>query len=69
MTIHTSPISRLLPLAGAVAAAVLLSACGGSNSNAASGDTAGSNIITAYNSEPQNPLIPGNTNEIGRAHV
>ena len=28
MTIHTSPISRLLPLAGAVAAAVLLSACG-----------------------------------------
>ena len=42
-----------------------LSACGGSNSNAASGDTAGSNIITAYNSEPQNPLIPGNTNETG----
>ena len=39
--------------------------CGGSNSNAASGDTAGSNIITAYNSEPQNPLIPGNTNETG----
>ena len=28
MTIHTSPISRLLPLTGAIAAAVLLSACG-----------------------------------------
>ena len=47
----------------ACSVAMLLSACGGSNSNAASGDTAGSNIITAYNSEPQNPLIPGNTNE------
>eukprot|EP01034_Spumella_vulgaris_P015295 gene15295-19532_t len=28
MTVHTSPISRLLPLTGAIAAAVLLSACG-----------------------------------------
>ncbi|MDU4243504.1 MAG: ABC transporter substrate-binding protein, partial [Bifidobacterium longum] len=45
----------------ACSVAMLLSACGSSNSNAASGDTAGSNIITAYNSEPQNPLIPGNT--------
>lgn len=49
----------------ACSVAMLLSACGGSNSNAASGDTAGSNIITAYNSEPQNPLIPGSTNETG----
>ena len=32
----------------ACSVAMLLSACGGSNSNAASGDTAGSNIITAY---------------------
>ena len=39
----------------ACSVAMLLSACGGSNSNAASGDTAGSNIITAY--------------KIGRAHV
>ena len=53
----------------ACSVAMLLSACGGSNSNAASGDTAGSNIITAYNSEPQNPLIPGNTNETGRPAV
>lgn len=49
----------------ACSVAMLLSACGGSNSNAASGNTAGSNIITAYNSEPQNPLIPGSTNETG----
>ncbi|MBT1164111.1 peptide ABC transporter substrate-binding protein [Bifidobacterium felsineum] len=44
--------------------AMLLSACGGSSSNTAS-STAGANIITAYNSEPQNPLIPSNTNETG----
>ena len=46
--------------------AMLLSACGGSSAdNAADGNTAGSNVITAYASEPQNPLIPGNTNETG----
>ncbi|TPF94655.1 ABC transporter substrate-binding protein [Bifidobacterium sp. UTBIF-78] len=50
----------------ACSVAMLLSACGGStNNNAASGDTAGANIIYAYNSEPQNPLIPSNTNETG----
>lgn len=45
--------------------AMLLSACGGSSNSNASGDTAGANIIYAYNSEPQNPLIPSNTNETG----
>ena len=49
--------------AAACAFGMLLSGCGSSNS----GDTAaeGANIITAYNSEPQHPLIPGNTNETG----
>jgi oligopeptide transport system substrate-binding protein len=46
--------------------AMLLSACGGSGSdNAGDGATSGSNVITAYASEPQNPLVPGNTNETG----
>lgn len=45
--------------------AMLLSACGGSSNSNAAGDTAGANIIYAYNSEPQNPLIPSNTNETG----
>ena len=42
---------------------MMLSGCGSSNGS----DTAaeGANIITAYNSEPQHPLIPGNTNETG----
>ncbi|ETY72161.1 peptide ABC transporter substrate-binding protein [Bifidobacterium moukalabense] len=47
--------------AAACALGMLLSGCGASNDAASSGD----NIITAYNSEPQNPLIPGNTNETG----
>ena len=49
--------------AAACAFGMLLSGCGSSNG----GSTAdkGSNVITAYDSEPQNPLIPGNTNETG----
>ena len=45
--------------AAACAFGMLLSGCGSSNGS----DTAaeGANIITAYNSEPQNPLIPGST--------
>ncbi|PLS28614.1 peptide ABC transporter substrate-binding protein [Bifidobacterium parmae] len=54
---------KAFAIAAAVCAvATMLGGCGSSNSasTAASG-----NIITAYNSEPQNPLIPGNTNETG----
>mgnify|MGYP005956855341 CR=1 FL=1 len=49
--------------AAACAFGMLLSGCGSSNGS----DTAaeGANIITAYNSEPQNPLIPGDCNETG----
>ena len=36
--------------------------CGSSTSGNA---TEGSNVITAFDSEPQNGLIPGNTNETG----
>ena len=47
--------------AAACALGMLLSGCGASNDAASDGG----NIITAYNSEPRNPLIPGNTNETG----
>ena len=47
--------------AAACALGMLLSGCGASNDAVSDGG----NIITAYNSEPQNPLIPGNTNETG----
>lgn len=47
----------------AAAACVLGMALGGCGSST-SGDAAkGSNVITAFDSEPQNSLIPGNTNE------
>ena len=49
----------------AAAACVLGMALGGCGSST-SGDAAkGSNVITAFDSEPQNSLIPGNTNETG----
>lgn len=51
-------------VAAAAAFGMLLSGCGsgGSSSNADSN-------ITAYGSEPQNPLIPGNTNETGGGQI
>lgn len=54
----------------ACSAAMLLSACGGSNgsSKGASGN-GGKDIVSIVNSEPQNPLIPGNTNETGGGKV
>ncbi|MDO4913143.1 MAG: ABC transporter substrate-binding protein [Bifidobacteriaceae bacterium] len=46
--------------AAACSFALLLSGCGSSNSSSSSSDSA---VITASNTEPQNSLIPGNTNE------
>lgn len=42
--------------AAACAFGMLLSGCGSSNGDSTADK--GSNVITAYNSEPQNPLIP-----------
>ena len=49
--------------AAACAFGMLLSGCGSSNGDSTADK--GSNVITAYNSEPQNPLIPGDCNETG----
>lgn len=51
--------------AAACAFGMLLSGCGSSNGDSTADK--GSNVITAYNSEPQNPLIPGDCNETGAA--
>lgn len=51
-------------VAAAAALTMMLGACGSSSEAGSSSDA---NIITAYNSEPQNPLVPGNTNETGGA--
>ncbi|WP_103063354.1 peptide ABC transporter substrate-binding protein [Actinomyces qiguomingii] len=52
---------------GAASTAVLLSlaACGSNNSD----DSAASNSVLAYGTEPQNPLIPSNTNEVGGGRI
>ena len=49
--------------AAACAFGMLLSGCGSSNGDSTADK--GSNVVTAYNSEPQNPLIPGDCNETG----
>ena len=49
----------------AAAACVLGMRLGGCGSSTSGNATEGSNVITAFDSEPQNGLIPGNTNETG----
>src|SRR5699024_364313 len=47
--------------------ALALTACGGGGDNG--GDADGEMIINAHNVEPQNPLVPTNTNEAGGGHI
>ena len=57
--------------AGAASLALVLSACGGTTTpttpTAAAGG--GGGTIIAYGSEPQNPLLPANTNETGGGRI
>ncbi|TCD54705.1 ABC transporter substrate-binding protein [Alloscardovia theropitheci] len=57
-------------ITAAVAAAVLaLGACGAGNNNSSSNSASTDAVITAYGSEPENTLIPANTNENGGGRV
>ncbi|MFL6096943.1 MAG: ABC transporter substrate-binding protein, partial [Blastococcus sp.] len=60
-------------LAAAAAAALLLTACssnsGSSSSSSSEGSAGGHGIVTAWSSEPQNPLVPSNTNETGGSKI
>ncbi|MBI8988413.1 peptide ABC transporter substrate-binding protein [Corynebacterium meridianum] len=55
----------------AAALAVSVSACSSDSEggSGASGGSGGSNYITAWGSEPQNPLVPQNTNETGGGRI
>lgn len=53
----------------ALAAAGSLALAGCSSSGGGSGDSASGSIITTNGSEPQNPLIPTNTNEVGGGKI
>ncbi|MCZ2404512.1 ABC transporter substrate-binding protein [Paenarthrobacter sp. Z7-10] len=61
-----SRTSKALGVAAVVAMA--LTACGGGDSTAKDNGSSGagnpSKVITAYGGEPQNPLLPANTNEV-----
>jgi len=57
--------------AGAASLALVLSACGGSTTPKTSATPAGTGggTILAYGSEPQNALLPANTNETGGGRI
>jgi oligopeptide transport system substrate-binding protein len=52
-------------IAGSACLALVLSACGGSTSSTSATPNAGGGVILAAGQEPQNPLLPANTNETG----
>jgi len=61
-------------LAAAAAAALLLTACSsnsdsGASSSSSASSAGGQGIVTAWSSEPQNPLVPANTNEQGGTKI
>ncbi|GHF60550.1 peptide ABC transporter substrate-binding protein [Streptomyces mashuensis] len=57
-------------LAGAIAVALTATACGGSGSGSDDNAAVDPNgTYTYYNTEPQNPLIPANTNETGGGYI
>lgn len=51
--------------AGAASLALVLSACGGSTETADAPAGGAGGVILAAGTEPQNPLLPANTNEVG----
>jgi len=56
--------------AGAASLALVLSACGGTTEPSTTpADGGGGGTIIAYGSEPQNPLLPANTNETGGGRI
>jgi oligopeptide transport system substrate-binding protein len=72
MTVSTGKARGLVAVA---AAALLLTACssGSSNNSTGSGSSSdtgvGKGVVTANSSEPQNPLIPSDTNEEGGTKI
>ncbi|MDQ1246263.1 MAG: oligopeptide transport system substrate-binding protein, partial [Actinomycetota bacterium] len=56
-------------LAGGAVAALALTACGGSDSGGGTSSGSAAGTVTVNGSEPQNPLVPTNTNETGGGNV
>ena len=62
-----SHASKAVVLSAALA--LTLSACGGGSTETAGGEGDGSYVVTANTTEPQNGLLPANTNEVGGGRV
>lgn len=59
---------RILKYVAALSVGALaLTACGGGGDDDASAE--GEMVINAHGTEPQNPLVPTNTNEVGGGHI
>ena len=65
-------IKKVAAVTSAAALTLTLAACSSSSDSASgsgSGPEGGDNYILANGTEPQNPLVPGNTNEVGGGNI
>lgn len=65
-------LSRRTGLAGVAllaCASMTLAACGGSSDNKSSSNDSTNAVITSYSVQPQNPLVPTDTNEVGGGNI
>ncbi|OUZ11292.1 ABC transporter substrate-binding protein [Aeromicrobium sp. PE09-221] len=56
--------TRLAGIALVAVGSLTLAACGGDG-----GEDSSDNVITSFSTEPQNPLVPSNTNEVGGGNI
>jgi oligopeptide transport system substrate-binding protein len=64
--------TRTASVAVAASAALLLAACGGGDDDGGTGsggDDATGGTVSVNSTEPQNPLIPTDTNEVGGGNI
>ncbi|KQX72645.1 ABC transporter substrate-binding protein [Aeromicrobium sp. Root472D3] len=62
--------TRLAGVAMIAAASLTLAACGGGSDSEGGGSGGTSDaVITSFSTQPQNPLIPTNTNEVGGGNI
>lgn len=63
--------TRLASVALIAAGSLVLAACGGGSDEKGEGGGGGSTdaVITSFSTQPQNPLVPTNTNEVGGGNI
>lgn len=62
-------LKKSLAVTTAAALALSLAACSSDSSSSSSGSEGGDNYVLVNGTEPQNPLVPGNTNEVGGGRI